>query len=170
MSSRDVLNNAIDEDIETVSSSEAAWEMSSLTPEIKQIYGHYLPPVHMRKVNGIIAVDFNFPPPYHTANPEDLQFIDDLFTDKKMKINSHFKFRLNKSIRMRADHDGAVIYTSYYNGFYVNSIGYKIIKLLTDDKPIVKVAEMLQMEIDKVIAFVARLLTLGVGHAYSSSS
>jgi len=156
----DSFNNVIEEDISIASSTEALWQVTSSKPEIKQIYGHFLPPIHMKRVNGIVAVDFNFPPAYH--KPDSEIGVINASLDGQILIDSTTKVYINKSIRIRPEKDGAVVYTCYFNGFFINTIGYEIINYLSNGYPIAKVAKETKYDINLISNFVARLLALGI--------
>lgn len=156
----DSLENVIEEDTSVVPEKESLWHLVSDKPEIKQIYGHFLPPIHMKKVKGIVAVDFNFPAAYHAIDSEFSEINANL--GGKIRIDSATKVRLNKSVRIRQEKNGAVVYTPYFNGFFINSVGYKMINSLSDACPLAKVAEVMKIEVDLVFVFVARLLSLGI--------
>lgn len=161
-----VLHQIIKEDVSTLSSSKTLWEISKDKPEIKQIYGHFLPPLHKKMVKGLVAIDFNFPASYHSIDKEDSKYLNKYYNDR-FQLSPHEKFHINKSVRIRPDPNGAIVYTSYFNGFFINEIGYRIIKRLSDNISIAKIYEELNCDKKSFMEFVSRLLALGILHVHT---
>jgi len=106
------------EDVSLNAPSASLWQLHENKPEIRQVYGHFLPPYHMVLVDrGLVAKDFNFPSAYHaSANLSELNELCE--TGEMFKPNTIVRF--NDSIKLRDEKKGAIIYTPYFNGFYIN--------------------------------------------------
>jgi hypothetical protein len=154
-----LTKRAVREDVSLQRPSDALWKFQKGKPEIKQIYGHYLPPHHMKLVKGLVAKDFNFPAPYHAT--VDLSKLNELYAVGE-KLTPESVVSMSGSIKMREEKDGAIVYTSYFNGFYMNRSAYEILKCCKDKVPINSIASKLGYDIRTIMEFLARALMLGL--------
>lgn len=157
----------VSEDIILERSSCLLWDLQRNRPEIRQIYGHFLPPYHMKLVNGLVAKDFNFPSTYHA--PANLFQLNELYRIGE-KLTLEAIVSINHSIKIRTETEGAVVYTPYSNGFYMNKSAYEIFKCCNDGMSIGEIAFELGYDPRSVIDFVARVLTLGLINVYAKKS
>lgn len=149
----------INEDVSERTSSASLWNLEDECPQIRQIFGHFLPPHHMQMVEGLVAKDFNFPAAYHRAaiacTLAKLHALGaELSEDTVVTVDS--------AIEVRKETGGAVLYTPYHNGFFVNSIGHQILEKCRTAVPVRSIVEQLSLECSQVIEFLARALTIGL--------
>lgn len=150
------IRKIIGEDTKLAQPSRSLWELSADKPEIRQIYGHFLPPMHRMKANELIAVDFNFPPTYHAANTRNGRGLPGV------RPTPFTPLRISRNVRMRFERGGFVVYTPYFNGFFVNGAGARVVRQLFKRNTIAKAAEELGCDADIVGTFVTRLAALGI--------
>lgn len=141
------------------------WNYRSSKPEIRQIYGHFLPPYHMKivKGTGLVAKDFNFPSAHHSV--AELSQLCILYGQGE-KIKKDTVVSINDSIKIREEKNGAIIYTPYFNGFFLNKAAWKILNYCREKITIGKITLNLGYTIDIVSDFIARALTLGIIDVY----
>lgn len=160
-----LAQKTIQEDISLRCSSSSLWELESSTPEIRQIYGHFLPPYHRKLVRGLVAKDFNFPAAYHDASG--LSKLDELYEIGE-RIGPNTIVSLSDSIKIRPEEGGAVAYTPYFNGFYMNEPAFQILKCCVGKAKVEGIVSLLGLDLETVLKFLARALTLGIVNVYSS--
>jgi len=103
-----LTTTTIEEDIALEDPSASRWEIKRHEPEIRQIYGHFLPPPHRGLVRGLVAKDFNFPPPrQRSANALGLDELHEI----SERIGNDTVVSLSHRIRVRPEGKGAVVYT-----------------------------------------------------------
>lgn len=154
-----LTKRAVTEDVSLRTPSKSIWKFQKCKPEIKQIYGHYLPPYHTILVKGLVAKDFNFPAPYHaTVN---LSKLNELFAVGE-KLSPETIVSKNGFVKIREEKDGAIVYTSYFNGFYMNKSAFEILKCCKDKVSINSIASKLGYDVRIVMEFIARALMLGI--------
>lgn len=154
-----LTKNVMDEDVSLRESSSMLWELKNDKPEIRQVYGHFLPPNYMKLVdNGLVAKDFNFPAAYHSAVSLRLNQI--YMAGEKLTAGT--AVQINGSIKMRTEKDGAIVYTPYFNGFYLNNKAYEILKCCQKKTSIDEIASKLGCDVDTVREFLVRALILGI--------
>lgn len=159
-----LTKKALDDDTSLHNSSFSLWDLKNEEPVIKQIFGHFLPPNHMKIAKGLVAKDFNFPSAYHAS--ENGYDLDDLYEIGR-KIDSNTIVCQDDSIKIRPEKHGAIAYTPYYNGFFINKSGYEIIKLCRNDIALKEINPKVENEMDTIIEFVARAITLELLHVCS---
>lgn len=118
----------------------------------------------MGRVNGLVAKDFNFPAAYHRAKGGGADNICALDQDCS---ESSF-FLLDDSVKVRREGEGAVLYTSYHNGFYVNGAGMRILDLCREGMSVREIIEKLSLDCSRVLEFLARALTIGVVQVHAT--
>lgn len=153
------VRKTIREDISLCNSSKVLWQLHSDEPDIKQIYGHFLPPLHRNLVEGLIAKDFNFPSAYHAA--KNLNKLLELYA-KRFELRPECIISLNPSVKLRIEEKGAVVYTQYFNGYYVNQLAYEILKCCEDEISVMDVASKSGYQLNSVKDFLTRILILGL--------
>ena len=154
-----LTKKAIKEDLTLQRSSSSLWQIQKSKPEIRQIYGHFLPPYHMKLVKGLVAKDFNFPSAYHTV--ANLFQLDELYMIGK-KLTPATTISRNHSIKIRNERNGAIVYTPYFNGFYMNKSAYEMLEYCDGKVSINNISSELGYALETVINFIARALTLGL--------
>jgi hypothetical protein len=154
-----LTKKSIKEDLNLQNSSSSLWELANNKPEIRQIYGHFLPPVHRKFVRGLVAKDFNFPPASHDTSG--LCNSDELF-ESGDRISSNTIVLLNDSIKIRPEKDGAIVYTPYFNGFYMNETAYQIIRFCVRKTIVDDIVSQSSLDLETVSKFLARALILGI--------
>jgi len=156
-----LTKKVIKEDTSLQRSSSSLWQLQKSKPEIRQIYGHFLPPYHMKLVKGLVAKDFNFPSAYHAA--ANLSQLDELYAIGEKLAPDTTVWR-NDSIKIRPERDGAIVYTPYFNGFYINKSAYEILECCNGDGKVSinNISSKLGYAPGTVINFIARALTLGL--------
>lgn len=154
-----IAKTTIQEDLRLQDSSPSLWQIQKREPEIRQIYGHFLPPCHRKLVGVLVAKDFNFPPAYHDAS--NVLRLRELY-EIGGRIGQDTIVSLDTSIKIRPEEEGAVVYTPYFNGFYVNDSAYQILRCCASEKRIEKIASASGIDLDAVLEFLARALTLGI--------
>jgi hypothetical protein len=147
------------EDISLQDPSSSLWEIQKRKPEIRQIYGHFLPPSHRELVKGLVAKDFNFPPAYYDAS--NMPRLHELYEIGE-RIGPDTIVSLSNSIKIRPEEEGGIVYTAYFNGFYVNDSAYQILKCCASKEKVEKIVSTLGIDLDTVLEFLARSLTLGI--------
>jgi hypothetical protein len=156
------VQKTLKEDISLCASSKTLWQLDENEPDIKQIYGHFLPPLHRNLVEGIVAKDFNFPAAYHAAN--NLNKLIELYV-KHFELKPSNIISLNPSIKIRKEKERAVVYTQYFNGYIVNKPAYKLLKCCEDEISVMDVASKSGYRLDLVKEFLTRALMLGLINA-----
>jgi hypothetical protein len=155
-----LMKKVMVEDVRVWNPSTLLWRLEESKPEIRQIYGHFLPPYHMKLVNdGLVAKDFNFPAAYHTFIG--LSELNELFEIGE-KLKSDTIMQLNDFIKIRVEETGAIVYTPYFNGFYVNRSAYKILECLKVKMSIDDIVSKSGYNFETVVDFLARILALGI--------
>jgi len=146
-------------DVELRHGSSNCWGLNAKSPDIRQIYGHFLPPQHMQIVDGLVAKDFNFPAAYHrvicTCTLDELHALG-------TKLSADSVCIVADSVDIREESDGAILYTSYHNGFYVNDLGRKILEQCQKAVSLGSIARQLSLKCSQVLEFIARTMTIGV--------
>jgi hypothetical protein len=155
----------IEEDIRLQDSSSLQWDIQNDGPEIKQIFGHFLPPAHRMLVKGLVAKDFNFPPAYHKcSNAFNIEQLYELGEN----IDGDIIVSLNDLVRIRDEREGAIVYTPYFNGFYLNAIACDILKCCEKHIRVAAIASKLDMDVEVVSKFISRAITLELVNASTS--
>lgn len=160
-----LTKRTIREDISLRSPSSSLWEFEKIKPEIRQIYGHFLPPSHRKFVRGLVAKDFNFPPAYH--NVPDSHGLNEQYKDGE-RITADTIISINNALKIRAEREGAIVYTPYFNGFYMNQSAYQILKRCEHGTPVKNIMSTLELDPKSVLEFLARALTLGIINVHTS--
>jgi len=160
-----LISKTLKEDVDLLKPSSSLWRLSRSKPQIKQIYGHFLPPYHRKLVRGLVAKDFNFPAAYHAVvNSSDL---DELYAIGK-KLSPNTIVSISDSVKIRAEKNGgAVVYTRYFNGFYMNESAYEILKCCKDKVSVAGIVSEIGFDLETVSDFLARTLILGIINVYS---
>lgn len=159
-----LVRKTIQEDISLRCPSSLLWELKKREPEIRQIYGHFLPPFHRKFVRGLVAKDFNFPPSYHDASG--LSKIEELY-EIGDRIGPDTIVSLDNSIKIRPEKEGAIVYTPYFNGFYMNKSAYEILRHCTSKAKVRDLVSQSGLDLETVLKFLVRALTLGIVNVYS---
>lgn len=154
---------AIQEDMMLRDPSLSLWKVEENEPEIRQIYGHFLPPFHRELGRGLVAKDFNFPPASHDTSG--LYKLDELHEIGE-RIGPNTIVSLNDSIKIRPEEGGAIAYTPYFNGFYMNETAYRIIRCCAGKAKVEDIVTQLVLDLETVLKFLARALTLGIVNVY----
>lgn len=141
------------------------WEIDEAEPEIRQIYGHFLPPAHRRFDRGHVAKDFNFPPAYHDSS--NLRRLTE-GSEIEYGITCNSIVSLCDSIKIRAEGEGAIVYTPYFNGFYVNNRAYTILKYCQNKVTVDSIITKSGFDPEIIIEFLTRTLALDIINVYSS--
>ena len=148
------------DDVSLNAPSASLWQLQENKPEIRQVYGHFLPPYHMELIGrGLVAKDFNFPSAYHAS--ANLSELNELYETGEM-FKPDTIVRINDSIKIRDEKDGAIIYTPYFNGFYINTSAREILECCNGEVSIGSIIQKLRYDQETVIDFLARVLTLGL--------
>jgi hypothetical protein len=114
---------------------EETWSVNEETPEIKQIYGTYLPAfylIYFREYMHVTSFHAN-PHAHHDTNGYMRSKLLSLKIPREMieniisRIGKAEKFILSKGVKIRKEINGAVIYTPQHNIYYLNEKGYKIL-------------------------------------------
>jgi len=161
-----LTSQTMQEDVTLRQSSEDLWETSDGGPEIRQIFGHFLPPQHMKIVDGLVAKDFNFPAVYHSAR--DVCSLACLHSIGE-KLNATTAVALAPGVVIREEPSGAVLSTPYHNGFWVNTRGAEILgkcRELTNVEDLATATRGLEFE--KTLIFIARCVTLGIINVHAT--
>jgi hypothetical protein len=120
---------------------EETWLVNEDLPEIRQIYGTYLPAfylVYLREYMHVSSFHSN-PHAHHDTNGYMRSKLISLKIPKEMleniisKIGNAEKFVLSKGVKIRREIKGAIIYTQQHNIYYLNEKGYKILSMLLND-------------------------------------
>jgi hypothetical protein len=160
-----VIKNAIQEDTSLHRSCAGLWEVKKTRPEIRQIYGSFLPPLHLKTAEGLVAKNFAFPPDGVKSKMVSLS-IDKNTMDQLYAIGERIQPKsfvsIDCSVKIRPESHGAVVYTSYCNGFYLNEVAYKILKLCGHKTSVERIASELGYNIKTVIDFLVSALVLGI--------
>ncbi len=151
----------IQEDISLQDSSALLWKLKKERPDIRQIYGHFLPPVHRKLVKGLVAKDFNFPPAAHDSTI--LYGLEELYNIGD-RIGPDTLVSLNDSVKIRAEKSGAIAYTSYFNGFFMNESAHQILKCCACGSKVEQIVNRTGVDLETILKFLARALTLGIVH------
>jgi hypothetical protein len=162
MSMISLTRNAIAEDISLLKPSSSLWRIGDNTPEIRQIFGHFLPPYHFKVTDGssgLVAKDFNFPPPRDICS--DSLEIQEMY-DLGERLTLDTCVSLDPSVKIRGEEGGAVIYASYGNGFFANRIGREILHRCQEGSSLRVIASESGCDPEIVTQFVARTVTLGI--------
>lgn len=154
-----LTKKVIKEDTSLWRSSSSLWGLQRSKPEIRQIYGHFLPPFHMKLVKGLVAKDFNFPSTYHA--PVSLFHLNELY---EIRLTPESVISINHSIKIRTEREGVIVYTPYFNGFYMNKSAYEILRCCDGKMSIYDIVLELGCDSESVIDFIARTLTLGLAN------
>ncbi len=149
----------IQEDMMLCDPSRSLWNVKEGEPEIRQIYGHFLPPFHRALGRGLVAKDFNFPPASNDASG--LYTLDELH-EIGGRIGLNTIVSLCDSIKIRPEEWGATVYTPYFNGFYMNETAYQIIRCCAGKAKVEDIVTQLVLDLETVLKFLARVLTLGI--------
>jgi hypothetical protein len=154
-----LTEKTMQEDIGLCDGSQSLWDFKSDEPAIKQIYGHFLPPQHMKIVDGLVVKDFNFPAAYHRAphvcTLGELHMIGESLSPESI-------ISLDRSVIMREERDGVVLYTPYFNGFFANKVAADILMACAAKTAVRSIASQLDLAYSTVLEFIARALTLGI--------
>jgi hypothetical protein len=155
-----------------------AWELDDEFPDLKQIYGDYLSPFHLiylkitlpNKFENTIFVTDLHPRSHHDtngylrskifANELGLQYLHKKEVDVQ-KLLTGETVRLNKKVKVRDDKQGCVLYTPYHNGYFLNTKGRKIIKMLQKGTNIKEIQQKLGSH-EKILAFICRLVLMDI--------
>jgi len=161
----DCIKKSIEQDAKLNSSSSLLWKFGSKKPEVRQIYGHFLPPSHMEVVKkiGLVAKDFNFPAAYHAHQTK--ESLKRLYTIGK-EISENTIVSINNRIKVRQDGDGAIVYTPYFNGFYLNKLAYEIIASCEKKTKVKNIAKKLGVALESIVEFLTRIFTLEIINVY----
>jgi hypothetical protein len=154
-----ITKRTIEEDISLRHSAPSLWEVKKREPEIRQVYGHFLPPAHRKLVKGLVAKDFNFPPAYHDAS-NSLGLYELCEIGERLDLDTSVS--VADSIQMRPEKEGAIVYTPYFNGYYVNESAYQILKHCANKVNVESIVIMSGLRVECVLEFLARALTLGI--------
>jgi len=120
---------------------EETWSVNEETPEIRQIYGTYLPAyymIYLREYMHVTSFHAN-PHAHHDTNGYIRSKLLSLKIPKEMieniisKINKAEKFILSRGVKIRKETNGAIIYTPQHNIYYLNEKGYKILDKVEND-------------------------------------
>jgi len=120
---------------------EETWSVNEETPEIRQIYGTYLPAfylIYLREYMHVTSFHAD-PHAHHDTNGYMRSKLLSLKIPKEMigniisKINKAEKFILSRGIKIRKETSGEVIYTPQHNIYYLNEKGYKILDKVVND-------------------------------------
>ena len=156
---RFLSNGSINDDVVLLDSSPLLWDINTEVPEIRQIFGHFLPVEHRKLIRDMIAKDFNFPPAYHDdSNTTDTIENNDILPE----IDPETIVEINHKEKIREDGDGAVLYTSYFNGFYMNKSAYQVLKCCTDIVKVKDIVSSTGIGLDIVLKFLRKAQTLGI--------
>jgi hypothetical protein len=155
----DLVKRAVEEDVALHKPSRSLWRVSRSEPEIRQIYGHFLPPYHRLLVKSLVAKDFNFPAAYHAA--VNLSRLKQLYRIGE-RLDPETTIAVNHGIRVRIEEHGAIVYTPYFNGFYMNREAVEIWNCLEDGMSILSTATKLGLPLKTVTALITRMLMLGL--------
>jgi len=119
----------------------------------------------LKTTDGLVAKDFAFPAdaviPKMKSLSIDGSMMEQLYAAGE-KIKAESFVAIDGSTKIRPERRGAVVYTSYFSGFYVNEAAYKILKLCNDKVRVEQIASELGYSVDEIIDFLARTLALGI--------
>lgn len=159
------------EDVKGQKSSKNVWNIPDDVPSIKQIYGTFFPPYHMKYFEQYIKHVHSNPHAHHDTNGYIQSKIESMNINQEQfdnfltlceSITIDTKGLLKEDIKTRNEKSGAVIWTGYHNGFFVNKKGKQVLELCDGKHALVEIADTLKSSIAEIKAFLIRLIAFGI--------
>ena len=162
-----LAENIIKRDIHAHESSRLAWSIPQNKPCLKQIYGTFFPPYHMKYASIYVKSVHSNPHAHHDTNGYIKSKLESMnITEENLESFISLGEKLKRDslpfvrdeLKIREENEGVSIWTPYHNGFYINEIGYKILKCCDGKHKMAGIASFIGCDMETIKEFLLRLV------------